>query len=215
MRPSLPHRINLAIVDDHPIIVRGLRELLMGSNFHILWDAQTREKCIELCAEAEPDILLLDLRIGTDLAPDVYRQLKASGFSAPCIILTGHEDNALIRSCLDLGVQGILLKDTFELDIVRALKRVLAGQLVVDPRLKSFDGDVGQAVMIDQETVRLSRREYEVLRLLARGTTSRQISTELSLTYNTVRSYVQSILMKLEARTRGEAIAIARKSRLI
>ena len=215
MLDSRSAKATVALVDDHPVVIRGLRDLLVGSRFNVVWQAQNRDDCLALGKRTDPDIIVLDLRIGEDLAPDVYRELRSNGLKARWVVLTGHEDTALLRACLDLGASGILLKDTLELEIVQSLTRVLAGALVLDPRLKTLASpELGHRRSRAAET-ELTARERDVLRLVERGMTSRQISTSLDLSLNTVRSYVQSVLMKLDAHTRVEAIATARRLRLM
>ncbi len=208
-------KATVALVDDHPIVIRGLRELLVGSRFSVVWQAQSRDECLALGKQVDPDVIILDLRIGDDLAPDVYRALRANGSNARCVILTGHEDIALLRACLELGASGILLKDTLELEIVQALTRVMSGAVVLDPRLKTLAGPEAGRRRSGTEEADLTARERDVLCLVERGMTSRQISASLDLSLNTVRSYVQSVLMKLDAHTRVEAIATARRLRLM
>ena len=214
MLDSRAAKATVALVDDHPVVIRGLRDLLLGSKFNVVWQAQNRDECLALGKRPAPDIIVLDLRIGEDLAPDVYRELRANGLTARWVVLTGHEDTALLRACLDLGASGILLKDTLELEIVQSLTRVLAGALVLDPRLKTLAPEPGHRRAKAAEAD-LTTRERDVLRLVERGMTSRQISASLDLSLNTVRSYVQSVLMKLDAHTRVEAIATARRLRLM
>ena len=130
------------------------------------------------------------------------------------MILTGHDDRELVNACLEAGVSGILFKDTGDLDIVRSLERVVRGQDVFDPRLADDPPDDAKALAAQGASV-LTTREYDVLRLVARGLTSRDIASELCLSVNTVRSYVQSTLLKLNAHTRIEAVRTARRLRML
>lgn len=212
---SRPAIVKIAVVDDHPIVIRGLRQLLIDSRFQIVWEAQRRQQCLELYLEIPPEIVILDLRLGDDLAPDVLRELRASGGNARCVILTGHEDAQLLRACLDGGASGILLKDSLELQIVRGLERVMAGEVVLDHRLQAIGAAKGRLGGAGGHEEDLTAREHDVLRLVARGMTSRQISADLDLSLNTVRSYVQSVMTKLDAHTRTEAVTIARRMRLV
>ncbi|WP_294569129.1 response regulator transcription factor [uncultured Arthrobacter sp.] len=205
-------RRTVALVDDHPIVIRGMRQLLWGSAYDVVWEAHDRAACLAAVQDVMPDIIILDLRLGQDLGPDVHRELRAANVTSRVVILTGHDDPDLVRGCLEAGVSGVLLKDSGDLDIVRSLDRVLRGEVVLDPRLSrssqgAHAGDLGME--------RLTMREHEVLRMVARGLTSRQIGEELHLSVNTVRSYMQAVLVKLDAHTRTEAISIARRERLI
>lgn len=209
MRP-----VSVAVVDDHPVVIQGLRQLLVGSRFQVSWQATSRTECVDLSRRSAPEIIILDLRLGTDLAPDVIREMRKNRVSARMVVLTAHEDGQLLRACLDAGVAGVLFKDTGEMDIVRTLEEVIRGHTVVDPRLA---GAVTRrnALLGDEVASQLTTREYEVLRMVALGMTSREISQELGLAVNTVRSYVQSVLEKLNAHTRIEAISTARRLRLL
>jgi len=204
----------VGLADDHPVVIRGLRQLLAGSRFRVVWQASSRKTCVEAARSQRADVIVLDLRLGEDLAPDVLRELRSGGVAARVVILTGHNDRELVKSCLDAGVSGILFKDTGDLDIVRSLDRVVLGQDVFDSRLANDPPDDVKALAAQGASV-LTSREYEVLRLVARGMTSRDIASELGLSLNTVRSYVQSTLHKMNAHTRIEAVRTARGLRML
>jgi DNA-binding NarL/FixJ family response regulator len=144
----------------------------------------------------------------------VLRDLRSHGVSARVVVLTGHDDRELLNSCLEAGVAGVLFKDTGELDIVRNLERVVRGNTVLDPRLADGSPDDSRTLAALGASA-LTTREYDVLRLVAHGMTSRDIAAELCLSVNTVRSYVQSTLLKLGAHTRIEAVRNARRLRML
>jgi DNA-binding NarL/FixJ family response regulator len=196
------------------VVIRGLRQLLAGSRYRVVWHASSRETCLEAAGAQPPDVIVLDLRLGDDLAPDVLRDLRSRGVVARVVILTGHDDRELVNSCLAAGVAGVLFKDTGDLDIARSLDRVVRGQDVFDARLADDPAHDAKALAAQGASV-LTTREYEVLRLVARGMTSRDIASELCLSINTVRSYVQSTLLKLNAHTRIEAVRNARRLRML
>ena len=204
----------VGLADDHPVVIRGLRQLLAGSRFRVVWQAWSRETCLTAALSQPAEVIVLDLRLGDDLAPDVLRELRRAGVASRVVILTGHDDRELVNACLEAGVSGILFKDTGDLDIVRSLERVVRGQDVFDPRLADDPPDDAKALAAQGASV-LTTREYDVLRLVARGLTSRDIASELCLSVNTVRSYVQSTLLKLNAHTRIEAVRTARRLRML
>lgn len=212
-RPDVKHLVGIA--DDHPVVLRGVRQLLADSRYEVIWQALSGAMCVQACREHEPDILILDLRLGRDLAPDVLRELRMHGKTTPrVVVLTGHDDRPLINACLDAGVAGVLFKDAIEMDIVQSLEKVVAGETVLDTRLTRTSSDEARR-SADLGVSALTTREHEVLRLVARGMTSRDIAYELCLSVNTVRSYVQSTLFKLNAHTRIEAVTTARRLRLL
>lgn len=207
--------LSVGIADDHPVVLRGVRQLLAETRYEVIWQALSRPMCVQAFRAREPDILILDLRLGDDLAPDVLREIRLHGGSIPrVVVLTGHDDRQLINACLDAGVAGVLFKDTIEMDIVQSLEKVVAGETVLDPRLtRSSSDEVRRSAGCGVSS--LTSREHDVLRLVAHGMTSRDIAGELCLSVNTVRSYVQSVLFKFNAHTRIEAVATARRLRLL
>jgi DNA-binding NarL/FixJ family response regulator len=208
-----PALIRLMLVDDHPVVLHGLRQLLPESRFRIVAEATTGRECVSCAVRTRPDLILLDLRLQDSVAPDTCRDLRRAGVSAKVVILTGYEDEALLRACLAEGVSGILLKDTHETDLGRVLERVLAGETVLDHRLSSkLSPDRADA---EASRLGITAREYDVLRLLSQGLTSAEIGRELFLSVNTIRSYVQTLLAKLDAHTRIEAVTTARRLRLV
>jgi two-component system nitrate/nitrite response regulator NarL len=205
--------IRLMMVDDHPVVLHGLRQLLPESRFRVVAEATTSGECVSAAVRTTPDVILLDLRLQGSVAPDTCRDLRRAGVTAKVVILTGFEDEALLRACMAEGVSGILLKDSHETDLGSALERVIAGETVLDHRLTSkLSPDRADA---EASRLGITAREYEVLRLLAQGLTSAEIGRELFLSVNTIRSYVQSLLAKLGAHTRIEAVTTARRHRLI
>ena len=209
----VPAPIRLMLVDDHPVVLHGLRQLLPQSRFRIVAEATNQPDCVSSAVRTQPEVILLDLRLQDSVAPETCRDLRRAGVAAKVVILTGYEDEALLRACLDEGVAGILLKDSHETDLGSALERVSAGEQVLDHRLTSRLSADGA----DEDASRLgiTAREYEVLRLLSLGLTSAEIGRELFLSVNTIRSYVQSLLTKLGAHTRIEAVTRARRLRLL
>jgi DNA-binding NarL/FixJ family response regulator len=202
------------LIDDHPIVLQGVRHLLAGSpEFEVVAESTIAEDGVAAARREQPDLVMLDLRIADVLAPDVCTRLRLAAPGAKVVILTAFDDEALLRACLTAGAAGVLLKDAAGLDLLAALRRVRAGETVIDARLDPHarplrDGD-------DAVFEPLTPREYEVLRLMARGLMSKEIASELSLTPNTVRSYAQSVLSKLHATNRVQALATAKRLRLL
>lgn len=209
-------RLTVVLVDDHPIILQGLAGMLAGSAFETVGTATTLKQGVDLIRERRPDIAIVDLRIGMDLAPDLLRQLRQDGADVPVVVLTAFDDGDLIRCCLDAGARAILLKDASSLDLVATLGRVLAGESIIDERLASRDHQsVESERYLDGGFERLSEREYQLLRLMAQGLNTREMAAAMSLRLNTVRSYTQTVLGKLQSRNRVMALATARRMRLI
>lgn len=210
-------RLSVAIADDHPIVLHGVRGILdEAPDFTVVGTAVSRAEAVKLCAERTVDILLLDLRLGDTLAPDFMETLADLYPDMKVVILTAFVDAALLEACLARGARGVVLKDASGLDLVGSLRSVAAGEVVVDGRLRaSRSRRDEQERYLEGGFDKLSEREHEVLRLLSRGMNTREMAGELGLMTNTVRSYVQNILEKLQSRNRVMALATARKLRLI
>lgn len=207
----------VVIVDDHPLVLRGVTDMIGdATDFQVVGTALDPRQALSLTLDEQPDLVLLDLRLKDSVATDLVAPLKAAAPDARIVILTAHDDGELIQVCLKLGAAGGLLKDASSLDLVRDLRLILAGTRVVDPRLMPRDSREGRRAVFDESGVqRLSDREHEVLRLLARGLSTREMAAELNLMPNTIRSYTQSILEKLQANNRVMALAVARRLGLI
>jgi DNA-binding NarL/FixJ family response regulator len=202
------------LIDDHPIVLHGVQHLLAGSpEFEVVAECTTAEDGVAAARREQPDLVILDLRIADVLAPDVCTRLRSAAPAARIVILTAFDDDALLQACLQRGAAGVLLKDALGLDLVDALRRVLGGETVLDKRLNRASHSLHESG--DHVFEPLTQREYDVLRLMARGLIGKEIAGELSLAPNTVRSYAQSVLSKLHASNRVQALATAKRLRLL
>lgn len=209
--------IRVAIVDDHPIVIKGLVSLLReAADFEVVATATEVAGALTAVRRKKPDVLILDLRLGEVLASDVIADFTAASPETRIVILTAFDHRDPIRLCIEAGARGVLLKDAGSLDLSAALRRIVAGEKVVDGWLSSRGfHDREQALYELGGYDRLTAREYEVLRLIAQGMNTRDVALELQLKPNTVRSYTQSVLEKLQASNRVMAVANARRMHLI
>jgi two-component system nitrate/nitrite response regulator NarL len=207
----------VVIVDDHPIVIRGVMDLLAGSpGFVVAASATSPQEAIEVIRTQRPDLVTLDIRLGEELASEWVQRLLAVSPATRIVLLTAFDDRELIDACLDGGASGAILKDASGLDLVAALERVMLGEIFIDPRLSSRDlVSQRHSEYLAGGYSALSKREYQVLRLLARGMNTREMATHLSLMPNTVRSYTQTVLGKLQSKNRVMAVAKARQLHLI
>ncbi|RKN51944.1 DNA-binding response regulator, partial [Streptomyces klenkii] len=187
--------LRLLVVDDHPVVVGGVQLLLRSDpGIGIAGSARSGREAVRLAGELRPDIVLLDLRLPDMLGTEAAGSLRARAPGVRIVLFTAYADHAALPAALAGGLDGCLLKDSSTTDLAAALRRVAAGERVVDPRL---DADAG----VTEALVRtgLTRREYEVLRWVALGRTNPEIAEELGLTRNTVKAYLQNAMAKLGA----------------
>jgi len=193
------------VVDDHPVVRDGVALLLRSEPaLTVVGSADSGADALRQAPDLRPDLVLLDLRLPDMLAPEVVAGLRRVVPDAKVVVFTAHGDHHGVRAALDAGAHGALLKDVGATDLVSALKRVLRGERVCDPRTEP--GQVSPDALARSG---LTRREYEVLRLAAQGRTNPEIAEVTGLTRNTVKTYLQSALHKLGARNRVEAISRA------
>lgn len=211
-------QVAVFVVDDHSIVLTGLRSLMNASkDFHVVGCATSASEARRLVPTAQPDLVLLDLRLGDALGPDLCRDLLRDSPETKVLILTGFSDTRILQACLDEGASGILLKGAPDLDILGAMRRALAGETVLDPLVAQELGAEDDLLRGNdgQLHTSLRPREYKVLRLMAQGLTTNDISQELGLTVNTIRSYAQALMQKLDVHSRIQLIVKARDMRLI
>lgn len=207
--------IRLVIVDDHPVVRDGVALLLRGEPaLVVVGSAETGRAALERAPGLAPDLVLLDLRLPDMLAPEVVVGLRELVPAARVVVFTAHGEHHGVQAALDAGAHGALLKDAAATDLVAALRRVLRGERVSDPRM--VPGGAGPACSREaQDRSGLTRREYEVLRLAAQGRTNPEIAESTGLARNTVKTYLQAALHKLGARNRVEAIGKASEAGLL
>ncbi|OLT01639.1 DNA-binding response regulator [Pseudonocardia sp. CNS-004] len=200
------------VVDDHPVVRDGVALLLRNDPaLVVVGSAESGRAALERAAEWHPDLVLLDLRLPDMLAPEVVSGLRVAVPAARVVVFTAHGDHHGVQAALDAGAHGALLKDAAVTDLVAALRRVLRGERVCDPRMAP-DAAPGRSALARSG---LTRREYEVLRLAAQGRTNPEIAETTGLARNTVKTYLQSALHKLGARNRVEAIGKASEAGLL
>ena len=199
------------VADDHPPIVEAVSHFLHGEEeVELVGRATDGEHALRLIEEREPDVALLDIRMPGMGAIEIARKLAAQQSSTRVIVYTGYAERSLLLEALDAGAHGFLLKEAPLVDLLRAIRIVCAGDSYVDPALAAA---VGNAHTREQPL--LTKREREILRLLAEGMRNEQIAKRLSISPLTVRTHVKNAMEKLGADTRAQAVARALRLSLI
>jgi DNA-binding NarL/FixJ family response regulator len=201
--PVVPLRV--VLIEDHQALREGLELLLGREGCEVVGAAGTAAEGQQLVEDLEPDVALVDIRLGEDDGIDLTRQLLGADPERRVVLYTGSSDEDLLFSGLDSGAQGYALKDGSPRELVDALVLVAEGGSYVDPRLRA-------ALLSRRVTERLpalSNREREVLDMLAQGLTGEQVAEQLVLSAETVKTHIRNAMSKLEAHTRVHAIAIA------
>ena len=184
------------LLDDHEIVRRGLRELLEAEgDIEIVGEAATAAQALARIPASRPRVAVLDARLPDGSGIDVCREIRSSHPEISCIILTSFDDDEAVLAALMAGASGYLLKEIRGINLLHAVREVAAGRSLLDPAVTERVLDrLRHGVPQDALLALLSKREREILDLIASELTNRQIGRDLSLAEKTVKNYVSALL---------------------
>jgi len=208
-------KLRVVLVDDQCLCRSGLSELLANCyDFSVLGATGSIEEARKLLDE-KPDLLILDLRMKPLDGISLLQLLRSEGYTTPAVMLTMSDSEADLTKAIRAGVRGYLLKDMAPDDVVDAIRRVAAGELVVAPTMTMKMIDMLRGDQTEQEPKNslklLTEREREILQLLARGESNKAIALTLKISYDTVKQHVRHILNKLNLSSRVKAAVLFTK----
>lgn len=210
--------IRVLVVDDQTVVCEGLRVMLDAApNITVVGVAHDGAEALEKVASAEPDLVLMDLKMPRMNGIHATRVLREKHPAVHVLVLTTYDDDEWVFDAIRAGAAGYLLKDSRREEIITAIEGTIAGRTHVDPGVvtKLFTLVRTGAAPKTAVSEFLSEREVEVLRLLAHGLNNATIAQRLFLAEGTVRNYVSSILSKLRVDDRTQAAALAWRSGLV
>lgn len=208
--------IRALIADDHAVVRRGLRELLKEEISNITFaEAATAQETLALVKKQDWEIVILDISMPGKSGMDILADLKALRPHLPVLFLSVHPEEQFAKRALQTGAAGYLTKESIPEELVGAVRKVLGGGRYVSQELmEKLAWDVHRDVhRPDHEA--LSNREFQVLRMLASGSTVKQVADELGLSVKTVSTYRARILLKMGMRNTAELIRYAIRHHLV
>ncbi|MFL2547503.1 MAG: response regulator [Candidatus Rariloculaceae bacterium] len=201
------------IVDDHPIVRDGLRQLINAEDdLEVSADAATVESAVEILDAGLPDVVIADLSLPDSDGFELLKLIRNRSMKLPVLVLSMYDENMYAERMLNAGANGYIMKQAAADQLLIALRRVLAGGVYVSERLGArkdeavLEDDGEQAI---NPVKRLSNREVQVLNLIGSGKTSREVAENLNLSVKTVESHRQRIKKKLELDTPAELVQFA------
>ncbi|PZS33886.1 MAG: DNA-binding response regulator [Pseudonocardiales bacterium] len=214
--------IRVLVVDDHALFRRGLEMVLeQEPDIEVVGEAGDGGQAVQKSIETAPDIVLMDVRMPKGSGIEACRAIKEAVPSAKIIMLTISDEELDLYEAIKAGATGYLLKEISIEEVASAIRAVQNGQSLISPSMASKlltefaimvkRGDEKEQV----PTPRLTDREMEVLRLVARGLNNRDIAKELFISENTVKNHVRNILEKLQLHSRMEAVVYAVREKLL
>jgi len=199
--------ISLYLLDDHEVVRRGLRELLeVEDDLEVVGESGSAPEAARRIPALRPDVMVLDGRLPDGSGVEVCRQVRSVDPSIKAIILTSYDDEAALTAAVAAGAAGYILKDVRGPDLVDSIRRVAAGESLLDPAVVArLRARWGHHHPVDTRLASLSPQERRILECIGDGLTNRQIGETLSLAEKTVKNYVTSVLAKLGMERRTQA----------
>ncbi len=205
--PDTP--ITVMLVDDHMLVRRGFRLLLEEDpGIRVVGEAGDGHEAVETARKLKPAVIVMDFALPSMNGAVATRQILKTDPDTAVLMLSMHAEPSYVVTCLDAGARGYLLKNAMDLELVQAVKRVAAGEQVLDPRL----GDLPKAAPPSRE---LTTRELEILQLIVHGKSNKEIAAVLGVSPNTVNVHRANLMATLEIHNTAELVVYAIRAGLV
>ncbi len=214
-------KIKVLIVDDHSLVRQGLSQILsLEPDLEVVGEAKDGEECLQKVKDLKPDVTLLDINMPNVNGIKALRKLKDMNQETKVIILTFHEEIEYLFETFNLGANGYIVKDAESDVLIHGIREVYNGVSYVYPTMA--EGDENQLNMLrkgeisgtDSPTVKLTKREYEILTLIADGMNNKDIANTLFISEKTVKNHVSNIFKKIKVNDRTQAAIYAYRNKI-
>ena len=202
--------IRVVLADDHPVVRHGINSILThDGSIEVVGEASDGYEAQTLCKDQAPDVLLLDLSMPGPKLTELITGIKEACKKTKILVLSAHDDDIYVREVIKVGVEGYLLKEEAPDVVTKAVHSIHKGstwfsQPIVEKLVQWQFGTKS-----DADTIKLTKREKEILGLVAKGLDNEKIATTLGLAEQTIRNYVSTIYEKIDVHTRAEAVVWA------
>lgn len=200
----------LLIADDHPIVLNGIEAIFRGSDFEVVASCRNGEEVLRALPATDPDMMILDVQMPKMSGLAVLRTLRSADNPMPIILLTASLSNAEALEAIQLGANGLILKETAPRELLQSAQSVRSGERWLDP--EATKRALKQALVERQTTQHgaLTRRETDLTRLVSRGLRNKEIAAQLEISEGTVKMHLHHIYEKLGVGSRTELVIFAR-----
>lgn len=209
--------IRVLIADDHKMVREGLRRILeFDGEIQVIDEADNGEECIKKIRSSKSDIVLLDINMPVMNGIEALQEIRKKKLKTKVIILTVHNEIEYLLRAVDIGIDGYVLKDSDAHELIRAVTSVYEGDKFIQPSLIPLLNSKLIARDLDAERLeQLSKREIEVLKLVAVGMFNKEIGVELGISERTVKNHLSSIFKKIDSSDRTQAAVFAIRNGLV
>ncbi len=212
MNPELQRRIRILIVDDHPIVRLGIRQMLAAEpDLEVCGEAESADAGMELTVRAHPDLAIVDLSLTEGIGLDLIRSLRASKPSLPVLVLSMHDEALFAERVLRAGARGYIMKREAITGLVAAIRQVLSGRIYVSESMAQavLERLGNESSSPDNPLANLTDRELEVFDLIGRGLSTGAIAEQIGVSVKTIETYRSNIKTKLNLKDATDLIRFA------
>ncbi len=203
-------KITVLLVDDHSLVRRGFRRMLEDeSDMEVVGEAGDAEESIKLVKKLHPQVVVMDCALPGMNGLQATRQIIQDSPHTAVLMLSMHTENTWVRQAIEAGAKGYVLKEAMDLDLSAAIRKVAAGETVLDPKVEQ------RTVLRGERNAALTQRELEVLQMIVDGKSNKEIATSLDLSANTVAVHRANIMNTLGIHKTAELVVYAIRAGLV
>ena len=206
----MPNKISVLLVDDHSLVRRGFRRILEDApDIAVVGEASDGEEAVRLAKELKPRLIVMDCALPGMSGLVATRRILENAPEIAILMLSMHSEDTLVRQAMDAGARGYILKNAVDVELVTAVRKVAAGETVLDPQVAR------PAVLKGERDYGLTVRELEILQLIVDGKSNKEIAAQLDLSANTVAVHRANIMDALGIHKTAELVAYAIRNGLV
>lgn len=210
MNHKLADKISVLLVDDHALVRRGFRRILEDEcDIVVQGEASDGEEAVKLAKELRPKVIVMDCALPGMNGLDATRRILEHNAATAVLMLSMHSEDTWVRQALEAGARGYMLKNAVDLELVTAIRRVAAGEQVLDPQIAR------NPVLKGERDAGLTARELEILQLIVDGKSNKEIASQLNLSANTVAVHRANIMDALGIHKTAELVVYAIRNGLV
>ena len=206
----MPSKIKVLLVDDHSLVRRGFRRMLEDeADIVVIGEASSGDEAVRLARELAPQVIVMDCALPGTSGLAATRKILETAPPKAILMLSMHSEDTLVRQAMDAGARGYILKNAVDLELATAIRRVAAGEIVLDPQLAK------PATLRGERNAGLTASELEILQLIVNGKSNKEIADDLKLSVNTVAVHRANIMETLGIHKTAELVVYAIRNGLV